>query len=49
MNGEMVKNMEIEQPIFKAAKKAITRKTAKAVGKAITNYKVMKNPTISKI
>ena len=37
MNGEMVKNMEIEQPIFKNDKKAITQKTAKVFGKAIIN------------
>ena len=37
MNGEMVKNTEIEQPIFKVTKNAKTRKTAKVFGKAITN------------
>ena len=47
MNGEMVKNMEIEQPIFKAAKKAITSKTAKAAGKAITNQLVESGANIA--
>ena len=47
MNGEMVKNMEIEQPIFKNDKKAITQKTAKAFGKAITNQLVESGANIA--
>ena len=47
MNGEMVKNTEIEQPIFKVTKNAKTRKTAKVFGKAITNELVESGANIA--